>query len=161
PEPFRRVPDDQIYSPVTRRRRLFAEGLPELSPIVRDCFNDLDDPQELRELGTALFLDRPLGFAKEPGEPDQTLVASHGLFSPSVAADSLQRLAGRGGQLADAKVVERWQDRLRALPVDGLPLTNPGPPPRPGVVSLHDALRVADDFFILSTTRQTVRDLAA
>jgi hypothetical protein len=157
PEPFLRVPDDQIYSPITRRRRLFAEGLPPLSPIVRDCFNDLDDPEELRELGTALFLDRPLGFAKGPGEPDQTLLASHVLFSRSLAAERLRKLAG----LAGAEAVERWQNRLWALPVDGLPLTHPGPPPRPGVVSLHDALRVADDFLILRTTRQTIRDFAA
>jgi hypothetical protein len=44
--------------------------------------------------------------------------------------------------------------------VDGLPLRDAGPLPRPGVVSLHDALRVADDFALLRTTRHALREFA-
>ena len=158
PEPFCRVSDDQIYSPVTRQRRLF-EGEPQPGlALVRACLNDLDDDQELRELGTALFLDRPLGYAKAAGEPDQTLLVSHVLFSRTLAEQRLDILARRPDWLPETGAIERWRRGLAAMKVDGLPLRNAGPPPRAGVVSLHDALRVADDWHFLRTTVQTLRD---
>jgi hypothetical protein len=157
PDPFRRVPDDQIYSPVTRDRRLFVWELPVSLPLIRACLTDLDLAEELRELGTASFLDRPLGSAKAAGEPDQTLLFSHILFSRSVAEHRLKVLARRAEWFPHPGAMDRWRDRLRTLVVDGLPLVCAGPPPRPGVVSLHDALRVADDWLILRTTRQTLR----
>jgi hypothetical protein len=158
PEPFVRVPEEQIHSPIARRRQLFADGRLQIGRAIRDACADLDHPEELRELGTALFLDRPLGGAKAPGEPDQTLLMSHVLFSRSLAQQRLRRLARRAEFLADPDAVKRWQERLRTLPADGLRLAAAGPAPRPGVVSLHDALRVADDFLLLRTTRQTLRD---
>jgi hypothetical protein len=158
PAPFVRVPEDQIYSPVTRRRRLFVdERLPELA-MIRSCFRDLDSAAELRELGTALFLDRPLGFAKAPGEPDQTLLMSHVLFSRSIAEQRLARVARRWDWLPDDGSINRWREQLRAMKVDGRRLEYGGPPSRPGVVSLQDAFRIADDWLVLRTTRQTIRD---
>jgi hypothetical protein len=158
PEPFRRVPDDQIYSPVTRHRQLFGgEHRPDAHMAIT-CFNDLEQPKELQELGTALFLERPLGFAKAAGEPDQTLLASHVMFSRTLAEQRLEVLARRPDWLPDAGAIERWRRQLADLVVDGLPLRNAGPPPRPGVVSLHDALRVADDWIMVRTTSQTLRE---
>ncbi len=158
PAPFERVSDDQIYSPITRQRRLFERACIPNVELARACLRDLDDPVELQELGTALFLDRPFGFAKPAGEPDQTLLLSHVLFSRSLARSRLDFLPRRPEWLPDAGAVDRWQGQLRALAVDGLALENAGPPLRPGVVSLHDALRVADDWLMLRTTRQSLRD---
>jgi hypothetical protein len=160
PQPFARVPDEQIESPITRRRRLFADGIPPVNELARECFRDLDDPAELRELGAAIYLDRPLGFGKAPGEPDQTLLTSHVLFSRSIADERLRRVGQRPELLADSGAVERWREKLRALDVDGLPLARAGAPPRPGVVSLHDAFRLADDWIILRSTRRTLHDFA-
>jgi hypothetical protein len=157
PAPFRPVPDDQIYSPVRRNRRLFVEDGPFDSLLAAACFRDLDEPTELLELGTALFLDRPLGFAKAAGEPDQTMLFSHVMFSRTLAEHRLSILARRPGWLPDAGAIDRWRERLQTLIIDGMPLTNPGPPARPGVVSLHDALRTADDWVFLRTTDQTIR----
>ncbi len=158
PEPFYRVSDDQIYSPVTRQRRLFeCQHRPD-SALAKSCWNDLDDDEELQELGTALFLDRPLGYAKAAGEPDQTLLVSHVLFSRTLAEQRLAILARRPDWPPEPGAIERWRRRLAELKIDGLQLRNAGPPPRPGVVSLHDALRVADDWQFLRTTVGTLRD---
>jgi hypothetical protein len=158
PEPFARVPDEQILLPTARRRRLFADHWKPDHELIRRCFADLDRPDELRELGTALFVDRPLGFGKAPGEPDQTLLVSQVAFSRSLAETRLRLLSRRPDWLPDDGSVERWLERLRVPIAKGLPLENAGAPPRPGVVSLHDAGRVADDFVLLRTTRQAVSD---
>src|SRR5205823_14379155 len=135
PPPFARVPDDQIFAPMMRRRHLFADEVPGDHDRLRELLRDLDDPRELVELGTALFLDRPLGGWKQPGEPDQTLLMAHVLFSRSIALRRGQQLARHEGLLPDAAAVKRWTTRLESQPADGLPLTRAGPPPRPGVAS--------------------------
>jgi hypothetical protein len=157
PEPFKRIPEEQIYSPITRRRRLFENDRLPPQAVFRFVVQDLDNSSELRELGTAIFLDRPLGCGKAPGEPDQTLLTSHVLFSRSLAERRLRHLS-RWPEIVDPAAVERWLHAIRTMPLDGVALTAAGPAPRPGVVSLHDALRVADDFVVLRTTRQTFRD---
>lgn len=159
PDPFARVPEEQILSPKARRRQLFIADLPADPRLLRDCFADLERPEERFELGTALFLDRPLGFAKAPGEPDQTWLASHLSFSRSIADGRLRLLESRGDWLPPG-AVDRWQQDLAVQAVEGLPLRNTGPPARPGVVSLHDALRVADDFVFLRTTRRALTEFA-
>src|SRR5262249_14258151 len=66
PSPWQRVPEEQILS-VTRRRKQLYEGMPSPSPseeLLQACLEDLAHPDELRELGTAVFLDRPLGILK-------------------------------------------------------------------------------------------------
>jgi hypothetical protein len=161
PAPFGRVPEEQIVEPTRRGRRLFAAEPVTLTQIgqtlLRQSIDDLEDAAELRELGTALFLDRPLGIRKRPGEPDGTLLFSYIAFSPSIAERRLAFLAER---LDDSGLRDHAQ-RLRASTFAGLAIQPSGLPPRPGVVSLDDALRVASDFVLLGTTRQTLADFQA
>ena len=49
---------------------------------------------ELRELGTALYLDRPLGVYKEPAEVDRTPLLSYEAFSLTIAEARLRNLCG-------------------------------------------------------------------
>lgn len=153
PGPHVRVPEEQIYQPHRRPRRLFA-GDPLDARLGEHCHAalrasvaDLRDPRELRELGTALFLERPLGMGKRPTEPDQTPLFSHVACSPTIARHRLDLLAGQFGVLREA---EKQSLEARGLPV---PRVKAG---RPGVVSLADAWRVADDFVLLRTTGRTV-----
>ena len=154
------MPDEQIFSPTARTRRLFTDDREADAAVARTVLADLDHPAELRELGTALFLDRPFGFSKAIGEPDQTLLASHVLFSKEVAGRRLELLERRLQWLPNTGGLDGWRTRLRDLTVDGLPLPPLAAPKRPGVVSLADAQRVAGDWLMLHTTRQTLHDLA-
>jgi hypothetical protein len=149
PPPFVRVPEEQILQPSKRTRRLFAgdpltDSLgPHGEEILRQSLLDLEDPEELLELGLALFLDRPLGAAKAPGEPDQTVLLSHLAFSRSIA---LRRLKWLGKTASTAPAVA------------GIPLSALGGRARPGAVSVMDARQVTDDFVFLRTTASTARD---
>src|SRR5207248_11614833 len=75
PGAYVRVPEEQILNPIRRDKRLFAED--SLQPYLQgrgqetlqQSLADLQDPEELRELGTALFLDRPFGAGKPPTAP--------------------------------------------------------------------------------------------
>src|SRR5262249_5723310 len=96
PEPFHRVPEEQILQPHLRSRKLFA-GDPlqawltsEDRELLRQGLADLEHPADLRELGMALFLDRPLGTAKHPLEPDLTPLLSYEAFSRSLAGRRLE-----------------------------------------------------------------------
>src|SRR5262249_33032785 len=123
-------------------KRLFA-GQP--SPTIpgdlwEACLADLREPTEARELGLGLFLDRPFGAAKAPGEPDRTPLLAYEAFSRSVAERRLQRLALSAVEFT--------------FPEEGVRIPPPGRrPPRPGVASIRDALRIAPDFLILGMTR--------
>jgi hypothetical protein len=167
PSPLVRVPEEQILQPDRRRRRLFADQplAPRLQGRIRDLLrqsiDDLDQPEELRELGTALFLDRPLGAGKPPAAPDQTPLFSYVAFSPSLARRRLEELA----RCFDWVDTTRLDALARCLgeqpPAAGLPVASLFPggragPSRPGTVSLADVLRVADDFLLLASTRRTV-----
>jgi len=105
----------------------------------------------------ALFLDRPFGTAKEPAEPDATLLLSAEAFSRSVADERL-RLAQALGLLAPDEG-EAHRRRLGALEIKGLPLDAVGSPPRPGVIALSDARRASADFVFLRSTSTTLREL--
>jgi hypothetical protein len=154
-----RVPEEQILEPARRRRRLSA-GAPRparLGPharaLLRQGWEDLADPAERRELGMALFIDRPLAAGKHPGEPDGTLLLASTAYSRSVAAERLRTLAAEVGVDANAPEVEA----LRAgLDLAGLPPDRIGPAARPGSVTLADARRAAPDFVFLRTTRGSV-----
>jgi hypothetical protein len=159
PEPFVRVPDEQIFAPMMRRRRLFAQDVPGDRDRLRELLGGLEDSDELIELGTALFLDRPLGAWKQPGEADQTLLVAHLLVSRSIALRRVGWLTRRPELLPDPTAAQRWKARLETRPVEGVPLERGGPPPRPGVVSLQDAFVAADDWLMVRTTRRTVDDL--
>jgi hypothetical protein len=165
PPSFPRVPDEQIADPSRRRRKLYDGDplLPRLgdfgSALLRESLHDLDEPAELQELGVALFLDRPLGLFKRPGEPDSTPLLSYEAFSRSIAERRLAFLAEKFTDLATAADWQRWRETLHSgLPIQGLPVQPSPIPPRPGVASLADALRVADDFLLLRTTRRSARE---
>src|SRR5262249_19085663 len=149
PPPHVRVPEEQTLQPSKRTRRLFASDPltdhlgPHGEEILRQSLRDLHHPQEVLELGLALFLDRPLGAGKGPGEADQTVLLSHLAFSRSIV---LQRLKFLG------------ETALGAPAVGGVPLSAIGGRARPGAVSASDALQVADDFVFLRTTASSARD---
>ena len=156
PPPHPRVSEDQILHPARRTRRLFA-GDPLTAHLgrhgeesLRQSVADLHHSEELLEMGLALFLDRPLGAGKAPGEPDQTILLSHLAFSPSLARQRLRLLSAA-----------EHEDRLPELVASlrGVPATAVGGRARPGAVSAADARQVADDFLFLRTTRQTVAAL--
>ena len=154
PPPFARVPEEQLTRPHSRTRQLFAEPAPlgdQARQVLAASLDDLDHPLELRELGTALFLDRPLGAFKAPGEPDATILLSYVAFSRFVAMGRLVQLRDLG--LLDAARSDDLRSRLAALPVVGLPIPA-GATARPGVASLADALKTADDFALLYTTER-------
>ena len=165
PPSYPRLAEEEILRPDKRRHRLFEND--ELEPhwheqaesVLRQSIRNLDHPEELQELGMALFLDRPLGGSKNPGEPDQTPLLSYEAFSRSVAEGRLHFLAQRSGLLAP----DEWatlREKLRDLKIEGI-----SPPPgeraaRPGSVSISDALKASPDFVILRTTKKSASDLS-
>jgi hypothetical protein len=156
PPPHRRVPDEQILNPVKRIRRLY-DGDP-LPPhlgehgrrMLREGLEDLRRPGGLRELGEAVFIDRPLGVFKAPAEPDQTPLLAYQAFSRSIAERRLRELARDPELGIAAAAIAPHVEALKLLAVTGLPLDAVGPEPRP-VVSLGDARKAADDFILIRT----------
>jgi hypothetical protein len=167
PPPFVRIPEEQITDPTRRPKRLFdADPLP--SPVVgrpgeimRQAIMDLWHPAELRELGMALYLDRPLGVFKYPGEPDQTPLLSYEAFSRSIALARLHDLRTVLGLIPNAADFAALEQQLRDLVVIGRGVELERGPSRPGSVSLADAARAAPDFIFLRTTRKSVRDFVS
>jgi hypothetical protein len=152
-----RVPEEQILQPGRRKRRLY-DGDPLPPPdLLRQGIADLQYSDELRELGTALFLDRPFGAGKAPGEQDSTLLLASEAFSRSVAAERLRFLARETGALDEGALL-----RLEVgLKVPGLPLDRAGGASRPGAVSLADARGAAPDFVLRRTTPGSLAALLA
>ena len=152
PAPHTRLSEEQIEQPARRRRRLFAEAPtidlipPSLLPLVAQSLRDLDDPRERREAGTALFIDRPLGFHKLPAEVDGTPLLSYVAFSRNLAIAGLRQLAGLAATLGLDVLVPQETEGHAGLSVDQVPESR-----RPAV-SLADARRVSSDFRILRTT---------
>jgi hypothetical protein len=159
PEPFCRLPEEQVRYPERRHKRLFAGDPAEtlLAPAVREALRlsvqDLAEEAELRELGLGLFLDRPLGVWKAPGEVDRTPLFAYEAFSSRLARqrlDSLRELGWltpvRHGELAA---------RAAALGQAGIEVRDLPGRPRPGVVALEDALQASPDFVVLAATRGT------
>jgi hypothetical protein len=167
PPPHPRVPEEQILVPARRTRRLFEDLSPlELGERGRESLGrslgDLQYPEELQELGTALFLDRPLSPTRSPGEPDQTLLVSYETFSASVALARLEFLGNLHDSPAAAADFERFRQILRdSPPVAGLALRSSNQPLRPGAVSLDDALRVAEDFRLRKASRQAMDEFVS
>jgi hypothetical protein len=160
PAPHARVPEEQIAQVQRRKKRLFTDdplaGLcsPTIQTTLAQSLADLQHPEELRELGMALFLDRPLGVTKTPLEQDQTLLFSYEAFSRSVAASRLEEFTGKL-HLLDAASHQRLRSALRDLSVPGIAVASLRAPARPALVSLLDARKVADDFVLLRNTRRT------
>jgi hypothetical protein len=159
-----RVSEEQILQPAQRTRRLFAGDPltnhlgPQGSSLLRQSLFDLEHPQELRELGLALFLDRPFGAGKAPAEPDATLLLTSEAYSSSIARQRLHALA----QDLHVSTEDSLFQRLLGQPeVRGLSLDAIGGATRPGTVSLADARRAAPDFVFLRTTPGSVKALLA
>ncbi len=106
----------------------------------------------------ALFLDRPLGVFKAQGELDETLLFSYEAFSQGIAERRLRWLGGIPDLASEATVLEAALQSLPTLPVRGISLQPRRYRARPEIVSLDDALKAADDFLLLRTTRRTVAD---
>lgn len=164
PAKFARVPDDELQFAVKRRRRLYAGDAladrptsPAWHAAMRQSLADLHRPDELRELGIATFLDRPLGVFKQPGEVDRTPLVSYQAFSREVAAERLGHFHRWG--LLDAAVYAELQTLLAELPIAGIPAASFHLPRRPGVPALEDAQHAGGDFVFLATTRSSVNRL--
>ena len=150
------LPHDQIVEPQTRTKRLFpdqpAEAMltPSARQLLRRSIEDLDDANEVCELGTATFLDRPLGAAKRDGEIDRTPLLSY-------EACSARMIKSRLAELRDAGLLDRQLPDIespRGFSVARLPGHA-----RQGVVSLEDAKKVALDFVFMRTTRSSLSDV--
>ncbi len=163
PPPHIRVPEEQILVPAKRSKRLFA-GKPlgyagDCSrKVMRLAVDDLQLSEELQELGMAVFLDRPLGAGKAPAQPDRTLLMSYEAFSRSLAQQRLRYLAQDLRLIPNRKDFETHLNILDTMLVQGIPVRATQRHQRPGTVSLDDATRVAEDFLLLRTTRQTLQD---
>jgi hypothetical protein len=164
PLPHVRVPVEQIEDPTKRPRKLFhGNPLPlpnegALGAIARQCIEDLRDQAELRELGMALFIDRPFSHAKTPGEPDTSLILSYEAFIPSLALERLNFLRKEAAWCLGGQDWEALAERLKKLPVEGIPLEQQSRLTLPGIASLTDALRVAPDIILVRTTANTLAD---
>jgi hypothetical protein len=156
PAPYVRVPEDQLVQATTRRRRLFAaETLHDVlgaegRSLLQQASDDLHHPEELRELGVAVFIDRPLGLMKKPAEPDQTPLLAHEAFSRDIAVQRVHDLARLATELGLRLERDAAVQALQDLHIAGLPVTEIAAPDRP-TVSLADALRVSPDFLVLRT----------
>jgi hypothetical protein len=164
PGPFERVPDEQIVQVHRRRKRLFAGDpltgyVDKGGPVLKQSILDLRCPDEVRELGMALFLDRPLGIGKAPLEPDGTLLLSYDAFSRSIAKRRLRELAAP--KLLDEETREALRVHLESIEVRGVNLSRISPPSRRALVSLDDVRKVADDFVLLRTTRRSADEFRA
>ncbi len=166
PDDLPRVPEEQILQPTKRRRRLYDGDLltahlgPAGQKILRQAVRDLEHPDELRELGLALYLDRPLGDAKAPAEPDRTPLLSSLGFSRTIAVGRLNALKGEPLLQDETALLDRCLARLLGGEVPaGLPVEKIGAPRRPATVSLADARRAAADFVFLHTTRGSLAEM--
>jgi hypothetical protein len=163
PPPHLPVPENQITDPDRRTRRLF-EGDP-LAPALLDIpravlgqmLADLEDEEELRELGIGIFLDRPLGVAKPPAEPDQTCLLSHEAFSRSIAATRLEELAHWMDFVPRSPGLATLSRKLDRLEISGIAAKSFRTSSTSKLVSMTDAARVADDFLYLRTTAAAAR----
>ena len=105
----------------------------------------------------AIFLDRPFGVFKAPGEPDRTLLLSYEAWSRSIAEQRLDLAFNEPPLFLTTENLESYREALRRLEVPGVPLKTSATYQRPGAVALADAAKVANDFVLLRTTRQTVQ----
>jgi hypothetical protein len=158
-----RVPEEQLLQTNRRTKCLYADDPlpnhlgPQSAHLLRQSIVDLRDQGELHELGIGLFIDRPLGDGKAPGEPDGTLLLTSVAFSRSVAAQRLGELAADPAVGIDLAFFDACRSSLANSPVRGLPSDEIGEPSRPGTISLTDARRAAADFVFLRTTAGSVK----
>jgi hypothetical protein len=161
PLPHQRVPEEQILHLGRRKRRLYQGDLltqhagPVTQRVLQQSARDLEHDGELRELGMAVFIDRPLSAGKSPGEPDQTPLLSYEAFSRSIAAERLASITRDPSFGVTAEQGQTHTAHLKALNIPGQRL--PASSQAAGIVSLADAARVADDVVFLRTMPGSVR----
>ena len=149
PPPFVRVPDEQILDPSKRSKKLYENDPLEAylgehaRAALQQSILDLHHPPELRELGMAVFLDRPLGVFKQPGERDQTLLLSYEAFSRSIAVDRLRFLTVSLGLVEERAYQALLQNLEVELVVPGVALPA-GPVPGTTRRAVQDFLRQYD-----------------
>lgn len=163
PPPHVRVPEEQ-FDPEKRTRFLYAEDPldrcigAKAREVLGQAIADQGLESELRELGTAVFLDRPLGVAKPPAEPDRTLLFALEGFSKKIAGKRLDVLLDKAEGMVSTDMVAEWRHRLRALVVPGVDLPLSRGPAFPGKVSLDDVRKVSRDFVFTRTSRRSVEE---
>src|SRR5262249_42305167 len=128
PPPHVRVPDEQILNPATRTKRLFA-GDPldshlgkKAASILRQSIDDLRHPDEMRELGMAIFLDRPFARIQDPTVSDSSPLFSYLAFSQYIANERFRYLADGLALLPDPVQRGTLEQALAALKVPGIPV---------------------------------------
>lgn len=122
-----------------RCRSLFAEPWGVPAEVLAESLRE-----ETEELGTAVYLDRPLGVGKQGIEPDATPLVASVLYSASLARERWRRLR---------------YDPPRNLALPGVPLERLAPPLRAACLSLMDARRVRDDWVVRRTLPGSLRRL--
>jgi hypothetical protein len=152
-----RVPEEQLLQPQRRRRQLFADDpltrrlTERVRAVLAQSVCDLEHLDERADMGTGLFVDRPLGYARPPADPDLTPLLAHEAFSPSLARrrwQEMQRLCAELDLSFDrAGLQSHFQQG--AWPA-GLPHAELAKCPRPAA-ALTDVRQVADDFVVLRT----------
>src|SRR5207245_487003 len=101
-----------------RHKLLFSEGPLErqlgatCKDMLRASLMDLTHPDEFSELGTAVFLDRPLSVARSAAEPDQSLILSYVAFSPSLAERRLQEAYQQVSRSEDFSQLRAYLEQL-------------------------------------------------
>jgi hypothetical protein len=157
PTPYSRVPEEQIFNPANRTKRLYLNDPLDrylgshAQGVLRQSIEDLRHPKELREVGMASFLDRPLSADKGPAEPDETLLFSYLAFSRSIACERLGNLVSQFQLIESCKTVGELREMSGRLEVPGLSIKESVDCSRPAIVSLADAMRTAEDFVLLRT----------
>jgi len=117
---------------------------------LQQSMQDLQQTEELRELGMAIFIDRPI---------DPSVLLSHEAFSQAIAARRLTELARLAKDLGCDFTPKSLQNELaRTVPL-GLPIQEIHCPKGP-VVSLADARRVSEDFVVSRTLPGSLAPLA-
>jgi hypothetical protein len=164
PPPFERVPEQQITDLGSRRKRLFADEptdelfSTELRELLTRSVDELaSHPQELRELGTAIYLDRPLGIAHAPGEVDRTPLVACQAYSRSIAVRRLAALKSAG--LLGGEQKDELARSLTSQTPPGVRASELAVVERPGVVSLADANKAALDFVLQRSFRGSLAAL--
>ena len=162
PEPFGRIAEEQILDPDRRSKSLFAGDASQLLTdksrrILEQSLSDLEHDAELRELGMATFLDRPLGIFKHPTEVDRTPLLTYEAYSYQKARSRLDDLS-RWGLISSYGRLPAHVRRLEQCTIDGIPVARLGNVTPGRVVALEDAQKSAADFLFLRTTRCSLNE---
>jgi hypothetical protein len=162
PSEYAAAGEEEVLNPGKRRKSLFADDPLEgyltaaARTVLERSLDDLDRPAELRELGRATFLDRPLGIAKRPGEIDRTPLLTYEAFSRDIARQRIAALFQ--GKLIREGRRDELIEKLKALPSGGYTGHHGRRRARPGTPCLEDANLAAPDVTYLRTTRASLDD---